>query len=248
MIDHSSLIGDPDVPLGAAADPLAGFVARRLRHEPISRILGRREFWGLSFAVTPAVLDPRPETEGLVASVVDALGGRRDEGLDILDLGIGSGAILGALLRELPTARGVGIDRSLDACQTARRNLSSIEVISRAAVICGNWSAAVRGRFDVIVSNPPYIVTADIDDLARDVRDHDPRLALDGGSDGLQAYHAIIPGLSELAAPGAIVAFECGAGQGADVAALMCDEGLVGAAVYLDLAGHDRVVIGLNPS
>lgn len=242
------MIRDPDLALGAAAEALAAFVSRRLRGEPVSRILGHREFWGLSFALGPAVLDPRPETEGLVGSVLDAIRERRDRPLAILDLGIGSGAILAALLRELPLARGIGVDRSLAACRIARRNLTSLEVGARAALICGDWTNSLRARFDIVVSNPPYIATADLAALERDVRDYDPKSALDGGEDGLEAYRALAPRLDDVLAPGGVAAFECGANQGASVATLMRDGGLHGASVYLDLAGHDRVVMGVKPT
>ena len=248
-LDHAGLIRDPDVPLGEAAAPLATYATRRLRHEPVSRILGRREFWGLPFAIAPAVLDPRPETEGLVASVLDAIGMRRAESLTILDLGTGSGAILAALLRELPVATGMGLDRSRDACRIARDNLAALGVGARAAVVCGDWTASVAPhRFDIVVSNPPYIATADLAHLARDVREYDPAPALDGGADGLAAYRAIVPALDGLLRSGGVAAFECGSGQGASVADLMAAAGLAGAAVYRDLAGHDRVVIALKMS
>ena len=247
-IDHAGLIRDPDLPLGAAAGSLAVHAARRLRREPVSRILGHRAFWGLSFTVTPAVLDPRPETEGLVDSVLDSIGGRRGAALAILDLGTGTGAILAALLRDLPLARGLGIDRSFEACRIARRNLLDLGLGERAALVCGDWATALRGRFDIVVSNPPYIATGDLAGLERDVREHDPIAALDGGPDGLDAYRAIAPRLGDRLWPGGVAAFECGAGQGPDVATLLRDGGLAGPSIYLDLAGHDRVVIGVKPA
>lgn len=248
-IDHAGLIRDPDVPLGAAAaDTLASHEGRRLAGEPVSRILGRREFWGLPFAVTPAVLDPRPETEGLVAAVLDAIGGRRPAPLEILDIGVGSGAILAALLHELPGARGVGVDRSQAACRVAHRNLQALGLADRALIVCGHWTEAVAARFDIVVSNPPYITAADLDGLAPEVRDHDPQAALDGGGDGLDAYRAIVPCLPALLRPAATAAFECGAGQGDAVSGLMRAANFADVAVYRDLAGLDRVVIGSSPA
>lgn len=243
-IDHLDLIRDPALPLGEAAASLAGFADRRLAREPVSRILGAREFWGLPFAVTLDVLDPRPDTEGLVGAVLDALGGRREAPRRVLDLGTGSGAILAALLHELPGAFGVGIDASPAACAVAAANLRALGFASRAVVICSSWTEPIAGRFDAIVSNPPYIPSRVIADLDPEVRDHDPREALDGGSDGLAAYRALLPGLAARLAPGGIGAVECGWDQGGAVAALLRETGLGGVMVYRDLAGHQRVVLG----
>ena len=245
-IDHAGLIREPDARLGEAATALSALSARRLASEPVSRILGRREFWGLALAIGPDVLDPRPETEGLVASILDGVGGRRAAPLKILDLGTGSGAILAALLRELPGASGIGIDRSHAACAIASRNLRTLGLADRGAILCGNWGDAIGGRFDIVVSNPPYIVTREIASLAADVRDFDPHGALDGGVDGLAAYRAIAPRLPMLLAIGGIAALECGTGQGFDVRSLLVDAGLAAPAVYRDLAGHDRIVLSVN--
>jgi release factor glutamine methyltransferase len=193
--DHAGLLRDPEAPLGAGAANLARFAARRLDREPVSRILGRREFWGLPFAIAPAVLDPRPETEGLVASILDAIGGRRHARLHVLDLGVGSGAILAALLHELPSAQGVGVDRSFEACRIARHNLATLGLSDRSVLVCGDWAASIAAKFDICVSNPPYIETGALAELDRDVRDYDPMAALDGGADGLAAYRAIVPPL-----------------------------------------------------
>jgi release factor glutamine methyltransferase len=221
--------------------------ARRLDREPVSRIFGRREFWGLPFVIDGAVLDPRPETEGLVGAALDALGGRRSDPLQILDLGVGSGAILAALLSELPEAEGLGIDCSLAACRVARANLDALGLKSRAAIACGRWLDTVGGVFDLIVSNPPYIARDELIALEPEVRRHDPAAALDGGVDGLEAYRAITPGLRFRLRPGGVAAFECGAGQGAAVASLMRAAGFADPAIYLDLEGRDRVVLGVAP-
>ena len=243
-IDHAGLIRDPDLALGSGGSRLIDLAARRLAGEPVARILGQREFWGLSFEVDSAVLDPRPDTEGLVGSVLDALGGRRSTELTILDLGTGSAAILCALLSEFPNARGVGIDRSFAACLTAARNVTTLGLMDRARIVCGSWTDCVRGRFDVAVSNPPYIPRAQIRDLPVDVRDYDPVEALDGGWDGLDAYRAIIPKLGGILVPNGFVAFECGYDQGDAVVRMMRDADFRGSRTYKDLAGHDRVVIG----
>ena len=243
-IDHAGLVRSPDMPLGRRAAALADHARRRLAHEPVSRILGQREFWGLSLKLDAAVLDPRPDTEGLVGSVLDAVAARRDAPLRLLDLGTGSGALLCALLSELPRASGIGVDRSFEACRTAARNLSTLGLAGRAAIVCGVWGECLRGRFDIVVSNPPYVPHDDIAGLAADVRDYDPLIALDGGADGLDAYRAIAPDLVSLLVPSAVAAFECGWDQGGAVTAMLRRAGLRGVRVYKDLSGRDRVVLG----
>ena len=245
-IDHATLVRDPESPLGPAADALSRLVARRLARVPLSRLLGRREFWGLPFAIGPEVLDPRPETEGVVGAVLDAIGGRRATPLRLLDLGTGSGAILCALLHELPGAFGVGLDRSAAACRLARGNAATLGLAGRAAFACGSWADALGGRFDAIVANPPYIPRGDLAGLEPEVREHDPAAALDGGADGLDAFRAIVPQLAGLLAPAGVAAFECGHEQGEPVAALLRAR-LAEVRVLKDLAGHDRVVFGVSP-
>lgn len=249
-LDHAGLIRDPDAPLGArGAARLTGYMARRLAREPVSRILGRREFWGLDFAVSGAVLDPRPETEGLVEAVLARLrSAPRETPLRLLDLGVGSGAILAALLTELPHAFGVGVDASPAACRVAAQNFAALGLAGRAFVVCGDWDAPVGGRFDAIVSNPPYIASGEVAALAPEVRDHDPRLALDGGPDGLGPYRRLVPALAGRLIPGGLLAFECGTGQGTPIAALMTAAGFVDVTVTPDLAGHDRVAMGTAPT
>ncbi|MEA2758745.1 MAG: release factor glutamine methyltransferase [Methylobacteriaceae bacterium] len=213
-IDHAALLRDPDARLGDdAAARLQAFVERRLEREPVSRILGRREFWGLTLRVTPDVLDPRADTETLVAAAVETLRDRRGEPLRILDLGTGSGALLCALLSEFPHAFGIGIDRSEPACRIARENLIRCGLAGRGAIICGHWGAALAGGFDLVVANPPYIASGAIGTLAPEVRDHDPRPALDGGPDGLAAYRAIATGLGRLSAPHGVAVLEIGHDQ-----------------------------------
>jgi release factor glutamine methyltransferase len=245
-LDRLAFILDPDLPLQLeAALRLDGWIARRAAREPVSRILGRRDFWGLTLTVTPDVLDPRPDSETLVTAVLDALGKHRGDPLTVVDLGTGSGAILCALLSELPQAVGYAVDRSAAACAVARGNLAAHGFTQRSLTLQGDWATALApGRFDVVVSNPPYIETAVIADLDRDVRDHDPWAALDGGADGLLAYRALAADLPRLLAPGGIAAFEIGQGQDEDVSELMRAAGLADITVRPDLAGIGRVVIG----
>lgn len=242
-IDHIDLVCDPERPLGVAAEILRGFALRRLRREPVSRIVGIREFWGLPLAIGPEVLDPRPDTEILVGAVIEALAAARARALRILDLGVGSGAILCGLLQSFPNAFGLGVDLSAGACATARDNLLRSGLVERAAVVCGDWTDALSGRFDVVVSNPPYIPTAAIAGLAAEVRTHDPVLALDGGGDGLDAYREIAPRLAPHLDEGGLVAVEIGADQFAGVAAILRSAGFVAQDPVRDLAGHDRVVM-----
>ena len=225
----------------AEEDRLSSYAARRLRHEPVSRILGERGFWTLDLVVAPDVLDPRADTETLIETALRLY--RDAPPATILDLGSGSGAILCALLSEWPQARGVAVDLSSQACRATMQNLARCKLSDRALVVRGGWGAAlVAGRFDLIVSNPPYIASGDLAGLDPDVRLYDPALALDGGADGLDAYRAIIGDLTRLATPGALALFEVGVGQAGDVAALLAAASLTPAGVVRDLGGHERVV------
>jgi release factor glutamine methyltransferase len=241
-IGHIDLVRDPEHPIGDAAT-LASFAQRRVAGEPVARILGRREFYGLDFALSPAVLDPRPDTEILIDAALAALAGREGQPLRLLDLGVGSGAILGALLSQLPAAFGLGVDRSEAACKVARDNLMALGFARRSAIVCGDWTKPLGGRFDAIVSNPPYIATGEIEALAAEVRRHDPHAALDGGADGLDAYRILTPAVAQLLKPGGIIAFEVGAGQADSVAALLeVTRTLKQGERLRDLGGHVRVV------
>lgn len=242
-IDHAGLVRDPGHVLGAAAARVQSFADRRLRREPVSRILGYKEFWGARFALDPAVLDPRPDTETLVEAVLGHAGGELGPERRILDLGVGSGAILCALLQNFTKAFGIGVDLSPRACAIASGNLTALGLASRALIVCGNWADPIRGVFDVIVSNPPYIARDEIVRLAPEVRDHDPALALDGGEDGVAAYRALIPSLPKLLAPGGVIALELGAGQRGQVDEILRGAGLWPFAIRLDLAGAERVVL-----
>jgi release factor glutamine methyltransferase len=227
--------------LGAqAAGRLNLFLGRRLGGEPVNRILGRSGFYGLDLIVTPDVLDPRNDTETLVDA---ALGLRLAPAATILDLGTGSGAILCALLRALPEAWGLGLDRSLVACRLARINLARCGLDRRSSVLCGNWADGLAGRFDLVVSNPPYIAEGERSDLAVEVAGHDPELALFAGADGLDGYRAIASCLGRLLKPEGRAVFEIGSRQGQSAAAVFEAARFCVEAVVKDGGGRDRALI-----
>ncbi len=231
----------------AALGRVDAVAARRLAGEPMGRILGHREFWSLDFRLSPETLEPRPDTECVVEAALAALPDR-EAPWRILDLGTGTGAILAALLVERPGALGVAVDRSEGAAATARENLARAGLAGRANVAVGHWGSALSGGFDLVVSNPPYIRSADIATLAPEVRLHDPRLALDGGDDGLDAYRAIAADLDRLLVPGGVCVLELGEGQGEEVAALLRQAGLrVDAAPRQDLGGIARALVAAKP-
>ena len=226
---------------------LAQFARRRLAGEPVARILGEKEFWGLPLQLSSATLVPRPDTETVVELALELMraGGKLDRALRIADLGTGSGAILLALLSELPAAQGFGTDISQAALQTAGANAARAGLSDRATFLACDYASGLIGPFDLIVSNPPYIRTADIDGLAAEVRNHDPPAALDGGADGLDAYRALIPQAAPLLASGAVLVVEAGEGQSAQIQALMTAAGLMALnAPKADLAGIPRAVAG----
>lgn len=221
---------------------VAELLRRALTHEPLSRIQGKREFWGLDFTLSPETLDPRPETETVVEVVVARLNDR-DRPYHFLDLGTGTGCLLLALLTEFPRAYGIGIDRAWGAAATACGNARRLALGDRAGFAVGDWAAAIDGKFDAIVANPPYIPTGDITALPPEVRDFDPVLAIDGGIDGLGPYRRIARDLSCLLAPDGIFACEIGAGQSAAVAGILISRGLALEAVVRDLTGAARCVV-----
>jgi release factor glutamine methyltransferase len=226
---------------------LEEFARRRLAGEPVARILGEKEFWGLPLQLSSATLVPRPDTETVVELALELLraGGDLDRPLRIADLGTGSGAILLALLSDLPAAQGFGTDISPAALQTAGTNAARAGISDRATFITCDYAGGLIGPFDLIVSNPPYIRSADIGGLAAEVRDHDPLAALDGGADGLDAYRSLIPQAAGLLAPGAALVVEAGEGQSAQIQALMAAAGLMPATPpKADLAGIPRAVAG----
>ena len=243
--DHVALIRDPDLPIEEEAAELALAMAqRRLAREPVSRILGERSFWSFDLLVTPAVLDPRPDTETVVDGALEVLGERQGEALSVLDLGTGSGAILCALLDVFPQARGLGVDLSKEACAVARENIARCELNQRGQVRQGSWDAGLPGPYDLVVSNPPYIETAALAGLDPEVRLHDPMLALDGGPDGLTAYRDIAALLPALVAPGGYAILEVGQGQAPAVMGLLTARGFADVRAKCDLAGVERAVIG----
>jgi release factor glutamine methyltransferase len=238
----AALVTDPDAPLGAdGAERLAKIARRRLDREPVARILGEREFWGLPFELSPETLVPRPDTETLVRAALARLEDRR-KGWRILDLGTGTGCLLVALLSELPSARGIGADRSLDALRTALRNAARNDVGERASFVASDWADACEGAFDLIVSNPPYIPTDDLLHLDPEVREHDPRAALDGGKDGLGAYRAIFRDAPRLLRPDAWLVVELGLGQEEEVRRIASSARLEVAGIERDLGGRPRAV------
>jgi len=249
-IDRTALLSRAAEPLpDEAAARYAGFLARRAAREPVSRILGRREFWSLDFALGPATLDPRPDSETLVEAALAAAPDRPppDRPLRVLDLGTGTGCLLLAVLHDRPAAFGVGVDRSEPAARVARDNARALGLGGRAAFLVGDWAGALSGRFDLVLSNPPYIPEADIAGLEPEVRDHDPRLALSGGTDGLNAYRALACALPGLLAPGGVAVVELGIGQATAVTGLFRAAGLDIAGTPHDLAGIARCVVAKKP-
>ncbi len=217
-------------------------IARRLQFEPVSRIIGHRDFWKHRFTVTPATLDPRPDSETVIEAVLKYVP-QTDAPIGILDLGTGTGCLLLSLLGEYPQALGVGVDQSEDALKVARGNALRLEMAERAMFERSDWCSNVRGTFDVIVANPPYVAEKDRFNLMPDVRDYDPPAALFGGADGLDAYRAILPALRAHMTPSSLAFFEIGAGQEADVESLAASYGYRFVALSHDLAGIGRVVV-----
>jgi release factor glutamine methyltransferase len=229
-------------------DAIGALAHRRLAREPVARIVGSREFWSLRLGIDPSTLVPRPETETVVEAALAAIdaGGPRARALRIADLGTGSGALILALLAELPNAFGIGTDTSLGALLVARNNAQRLE-FARAAFLACDMAAALSGPFDVIVSNPPYIASADIATLAPEVRDFDPRAALDGGADGLDCYRAIAATAPALLKPDGVLIVELGIGHAEAVAALFLAAGLVPSPPRPDLYGMPRALLARKP-
>lgn len=225
---------------------LADFVSRRLSGEPVSRIRGVREFYGRDFAIDGHTLDPRADTETLIDAALQILA-RRDreqEPLRILDLGTGSGCILITLLAEYPHTEGIGVDISQDALRMARKNAQRLGVAGRARFFAASWFEGLKGRFDLIVSNPPYITQKEIQTLPREVAAHDPMMALDGGTDGLEAYRSIAAKAAKFLRPRGHLLVEIGAAQADAVADLLHEGGFVIArnGITADLGGRARCI------
>jgi release factor glutamine methyltransferase len=225
---------------------IATLAQRRLAHEPVARIVGVKEFWGLPFALNAETLVPRPETETVVEAALAALGpslgSRRQSALRIADLGTGSGALLAALLSECPAATGVGTDLSVGAIACARRNARALQLQDRTVFTICDYGAALKGPFDLLVSNPPYVRRGDIPRLQPEVRLFEPARALDGGVDGLHGYRAIASDANRLLAPNGLIVVELGAGQAGPVASLFSAAGLAVASTHSDLAGVARAL------
>ncbi len=229
---------------------ISALAGRRTSHEPVSRILGLKEFWSLGLTITPDVLVPRPETETVVEAALDFIvrGGLRMEKLRILDIGTGSGALLLALLHELPNAIGTGTDISMAALQVARTNAVQWGFEVRCRLVACDIASTLQGPFDLIVSNPPYITRDEIASLAPEVKDHDPAIALDGGDDGLVVYRAIAADAKRILAAGGRLFVELGAGQESAVGTLFTTVGLTIGTARKDLAGIPRVLgVGSSP-
>ncbi|MGH6663921.1 MAG: peptide chain release factor N(5)-glutamine methyltransferase [Pseudolabrys sp.] len=242
-IDRTGLVTGGERALSAEGrEAIDALAMRRLRHEPVSRILGQKEFWTLSLTITPDVLVPRPETETVIEAARDALMALKLEKLRILDIGTGSGALLLALLREFSHAIGTGTDISEKAIEVARANAARNELAGRCSFVTCDIAAGVQGPFDLIVSNPPYVARGDIATLTPEVRDYDPLPALDGGVDGLDSYRAIAAQMRPLLAQGGRLVVELGAGQEGAVRALFTKAGFNIASVKDDLAGIPRAL------
>jgi len=247
-VTRTEIVTDPYRELTAEqAAMLEDFLARRARREPVSHIIGRKGFWKILLQVNKNVLTPRPETEVIVDEVLKAFPEQMP--FSMLDLGVGSGTILLAVLAERPAAKGLGVDASSEALAVARDNAANLDLNNRAAFLHGDWTAGLSdASFDLVVSNPPYIPSAVIETLEPEVRDHEPRLALDGGADGLDAYRLLAPEILRVLKPGGMFAVEIGYDQSKAVEALFNAAGAQGVRTVKDLSTHDRVVTGVkNP-
>jgi release factor glutamine methyltransferase len=241
--ERVALIADAPETLTAEEQArLEEVVRRRRAREPLAYIVGEKEFWSLPFEVGPAVLIPRPESEIVVEAVLGQLP-ERDRPLRVLDLGVGSGCLLLALLSELPQATGLGVDDSTAALELARRNAERLGLAARADVLQGHWGEGLRERFDLIVSNPPYVAERDWDALQPEIREFEPKAALVAGPDGLAAYRALAPECARLLAQGGVCALEIGFAQGDAVAALLAAQGLIVTERARDLGGIERCLI-----
>jgi release factor glutamine methyltransferase len=228
------------------AAELERLLARRERREPVSQILGVKGFWKIMLRVTPQVLTPRPETESLLDVMLPRI--PTDRRVRVLDLGVGSGALLLAILGERPNAVGLGVDASEDALAVARENAANLGLAGRAALLRSDWTTGLAAEsFDIVVANPPYIASGDIAALAPEVRDHEPRLALDGGPDGLDAYRRLAPEILNVLVPGGLFAVEVGLGQAPAVRKLFAEAGAAALSIHRDLSDRDRIVAGEKP-
>ncbi len=247
-VTRLDLITDPYRPLTEAQTlVLELYVERRSRREPVSHILGRKGFWKIMVQVNPHVLTPRPETEVIVDHALRAFA--EGEAFTVLDLGVGSGAILLAILSERPAARGLGVEVSEEAIAVARENAANLGLAGRLALLRGDWTGGLApDAFDLVVSNPPYVRSGELEGLEPEVRDHEPRLALDGGQDGLRDYRVLAGEVLRVLKPGGLFLVEIGADQGDEVCALFHAVGAQAVGVIKDLSDRDRVVSGRKKS
>lgn len=260
LLEHASGLSSTDLAIQAKQEANAtlvhdaqALVALRLTGMPVAKIIGHKEFWGRRFHVSPAVLDPRPDSETLIEAALALL--PEDKALRLIDLGTGSGCLLLTLLAERPLARGLGIDKSRAALSLARRNAHCLKLgldlnlglRRRVALRHGDWLHGVNATADMIIANPPYIESGAIDRLDRDVRLFDPRLALDGGRDGIGPYHALIAPSFQCLTGGGHLLLEIGVTQAEAISALMAAAGFADISLRQDLAGRDRVLIGRKP-
>jgi release factor glutamine methyltransferase len=227
---------EADTLLPDAATRLTDAITRRMARQPLSQITGQRLFWGRAFRVTPDTLDPRPETETLVAAVL------QEPFAKMLDLGTGTGCILLSCLADNPVAHGTGTDLSPAALTVAQDNAARLHLTTRATFHLSDWFGAIHGRFDLIVSNPPYIAAAEMPALSPEVRDHEPHLALTPGGDGLDAYRTITRGAPARLLDGGRILMEIGPTQGPAVAAMLTAAGLGDIRILPDMDGRDRVI------
>ncbi|MDD2867645.1 peptide chain release factor N(5)-glutamine methyltransferase [Neomegalonema sp.] len=243
-LDRATLtlrLEEPPAPAEAARFEV--WLSAREARKPMAQILGRREFYGRVFRVTPDTLDPRPDSEALIEAALDALRRRSLSSPRILDLGLGTGCLILTLLAELPEARGLGVEASPAALAVARSNAAALGLEGRADLRSGDWLAGIEGPFDLVVSNPPYIREEERPDLAPEVADHEPALALFGGADGLEAYRRILADLAQILAPGGVAAFEHGHEQRAALTALAGAHGFALEEARDDAAGRPRVLV-----
>jgi len=242
-IEPATVLGWPErlvePKLAAAAEAL---IARRTKGEPVSRLRGKREFWSLDFALSPDTLDPRPDSETLIAAALADIPDRA-AALRVVDFGTGTGCLLLALLSELPKATGIGVDISPGAVAVAQKNAAALGLTGRAEFLIGDWDTRIDGRADVILANPPYIPSNEIGCLPREVLAYDPRAALDGGPDGLSAYSPLGAAIRGLLGPAGKAYIEIGAGQGLQVARVLGETGLTVTAIRRDLADIERCVV-----
>ncbi len=242
-IEQSRIIGYPEDEIAAnTATQLNSFAQRRKTGEPIAYITGQKEFWSLNFKVTPDTLIPRPDSETLIEAVLGEIPDR-SASLRILDLGTGTGCLLLALLSELPNATGLGVDINPRACEIAEENAARIGLTSRVKIKTNDWMTGLDGEFDIIISNPPYIIESDIAALDLDVNQFEPHLALSGGPDGLAAYHIIAAQCLQHLPPKGLLAVECGMGQATDIKGIFENNNLKVKNILRDIANVERCIL-----